>query len=59
MLRFKMFEMGHSKSEIDALGVEFLGELVGYWSGKSRGEAKLRRTQQKLSKGGKGKKKSS
>jgi hypothetical protein len=45
--RIRMWELGHRFDEIDSLGVEEVGKIIGYWSGKSKGEAKLRQRQKK------------
>jgi len=48
--RVKMWEHGHSFEEIDNMSLTDVSDVVGYWSGKARGEERLRRTHQKLRK---------
>lgn len=48
--RVKMWEHGHSFEEIDAMSLEEIGDVVGYWSEKSRIETKQRNTRKKLGK---------
>jgi hypothetical protein len=43
-----MWEMGHSFDEIDAMSLEDISDIVGYWSGKAEGETKLRKTRKNL-----------
>ena len=38
LLRLRMWEAGHSLEEIDALGMEDLGQIIAYWSGKAKGD---------------------
>lgn len=45
--RIRMWEMGHSFGEIDTMGVEDVGHIIGYWTGKNRGEERLRRMHQR------------
>ena len=42
-MRVRLFEYGHSFEYIDKMRVTDLGDIVGYWSGKSRAEEKLRK----------------
>ena len=46
--RIKMWEKGHSFDEIDNMGVDDLGHVLAYWSGKSLGENKLARENKHL-----------
>lgn len=43
-----MWELGHSFEEIDALPITDAGDIVAYWTGKARGEEKVRQTERKL-----------
>ena len=38
MLKMRLFEMGHSMAEIEALSFDDYGLIVGYFSGKRLGE---------------------
>ena len=38
-----MFELGHTLAEIDAMTLDDIGDIVGYWSEKNRAENKLKR----------------
>ncbi len=40
--RVQMFELGHPFAEIDSMSLEDIGDVLGYWSEKSRAEAKLK-----------------
>ena len=41
--RVRMFELGHSFETIDRMSMKDVGDVVGYWSGKTKGESKLRK----------------
>lgn len=43
-----MWEKGHSFEEIDAMSLDDVSDVVGYWSGKAMGEGKLQKTKRKL-----------
>jgi hypothetical protein len=48
--RVKLWEHGHSFAEIDNMSLEDTGDIIGYWSEKSRIEAKQRNTRKHLNK---------
>lgn len=52
--RIKLFEMGHSFEYIDSLNMVDIGDIIGYWSGKSKAEEKQRKQAQAKSKKGAG-----
>lgn len=39
--RVRLFEVGHSMEEIDNMGLQDIGDVLGYWTGKGKGEEKL------------------
>jgi hypothetical protein len=43
-----MFEMGHSFKEIDATNLDDIGDVLGYWTEKRRGEDRLKDEQEAL-----------
>lgn len=43
ILRVRLFELGHSFEEIDAIKLKDLGDITSYWDGKAKGEEKMRR----------------
>lgn len=45
ILKVRMFEMGHSWSDLENMNLENFGLVVGYWHEKGRVEAKRRRIQ--------------
>jgi len=40
VLRVRMWELGHSFSEIDDMSLVDMGDIISYWSQKSRIEQK-------------------
>ena len=48
--RVRMWEQGHSFEEIDKMSLEDAGDIIGYWSEKSRIEAKQAKTRKNLAK---------
>lgn len=40
VIRVRLFEMGHSFDEIDNLGVQDVGDIIGYWTGKAKADEK-------------------
>lgn len=53
ILKARFFEMGHSISELNAMGFEDVGVIVGYMSGRAKGEAKAAERNKRLQGGGK------
>lgn len=41
--RVQLFELGHSMAEIDAMNIDDIGDIIGYWAEKNRAEGKLKR----------------
>lgn len=41
IMRVRMWEAGHTFDELDRMPFTDFSDIVGYWSGKSRGEARL------------------
>ncbi len=42
IMRVRLFELGHTFEEIDALNLRDMGDIASYWDGKTKGEAKMR-----------------
>ncbi len=51
ILRVRLYELGHEFKDIDALNLQDLGDITGYWDGKAKGEAKLRKINRPASRG--------
>jgi predicted Zn-dependent protease with MMP-like domain len=45
----RWFELGHSMAEIDQMGLEDIGVIIGYFAGKALGEEKLAKMSKKRS----------
>jgi hypothetical protein len=44
----RLYEMGHSYEEIKSIPLDFLGDVIGYFSEKSRGEEFLTKQSKRL-----------
>lgn len=47
ILRVRMWEKGHSFSEIDRMNLQDIGDVLGYWHEKSRIEKHMRKSKLK------------
>lgn len=43
ILRVRLFELGHSFEEIDAMKLRDMGDITSYWHGKGLAEKKLKK----------------